>query len=90
VEFSAKHIKVLLDGKPYIELEDGHITGAGAVRVWTEADSVTGYDDFSFGEGRRETAFIFSSLSATGQKFLRRRGIVAVVGTLCRRLRNLS
>jgi hypothetical protein len=29
-------------------------------------------------EGRRETAFIFSSWSATGQKFLRRRGIVAV------------
>ena len=33
VEFSAKHIKVLLDGKPYIELEDGHIAGAGAVGV---------------------------------------------------------
>ncbi len=49
VEFSAKHIKVLLDGKPYIELEDGHITGAGAVGVWTKADSVTAFDDFAFG-----------------------------------------
>ena len=49
VEFSAKHIKVLLDGKPYIELEDGHITGAGAVGVWTKADSVTAFDDFACG-----------------------------------------
>src|SRR5437868_7650769 len=49
VEFSAKHIKVLLDGKPYIEVEDGHITGAGAVGVWTKADSVTAFDDFAFG-----------------------------------------
>src|SRR5216117_2815205 len=49
IEFSAKHIKVLLDGKPYIEVEDGHITGAGAVGVWTKADSVTAFDDFAFG-----------------------------------------
>ena len=49
VEFSAKHIKVLLDGTPYIELDDGHISGAGAVGVWTKADSVTAFDNFSFG-----------------------------------------
>jgi len=42
-------LKVLLDGKPYIDLEDGHITGAGAVGVWTKADSVTAFDDFAFG-----------------------------------------
>jgi len=48
VEFSARHIKVLLDGKPYIDLEDGHIAGAGAVGVWTKADSVTAFDDFSY------------------------------------------
>ena len=49
VEFSGRKIKVALDGKTYIELDDGHISGAGAVGVWTKADSVTAFDDFSFG-----------------------------------------
>ena len=49
VEFAGKRIKVLLDGKQYIELEDEHISGAGAVGVWTKADSVTAFDDFSWG-----------------------------------------
>ncbi|SRR5258708_6258767 len=49
VEFAGKRIKVLLDRKPYIEQEDDHIAGAGAVGVWTKADSVTAFDDFSYG-----------------------------------------
>jgi hypothetical protein len=49
VEFSGKRIKVALDGKTYIELEDVHIAGAGAVGLWTKADSVTAFDDFSYG-----------------------------------------
>jgi len=49
VEFAAKKIRVILDGKPYIEMEDDHISGAGAVGVWTKADSVTLFDDFSYG-----------------------------------------
>jgi hypothetical protein len=49
VEFSGPHIKVLLDGKEYLELDDKHIAGSGAVGVWTKADSVTAFDDFSFG-----------------------------------------
>jgi len=48
VEFVGKHIKVLLDGKQYIEEEDDHIAGAGAVGVWTKADSVTAFDDFAW------------------------------------------
>ncbi len=48
VEFSGKRIKVALDGKTYIEIDDGHIAGAGAVGVWTKADSVTAFDDFQF------------------------------------------
>jgi hypothetical protein len=47
VEFNGKRIVVALDGKTYITLEDDHITGAGAVAVWTKADSVTAFDDFS-------------------------------------------
>jgi hypothetical protein len=49
VEFSGRRIKVALDGKTHIELEDAHIAGAGAVGLWTKADSVTAFDDFSYG-----------------------------------------
>ena len=49
VEFSGSRIKVLLDGKLYIEEDNNRISGAGAVGVWTKADSVTAFDDFSFG-----------------------------------------
>lgn len=52
VEFKGKHIAVSLNGKTYIELDDGHIVGPGAVGVWTKADSVTAFDDFSFGPSR--------------------------------------
>ena len=49
VEFSGARIKVALNGKTYIDLEDTHIPGAGAVGLWTKADSVTAFDDFSYG-----------------------------------------
>lgn len=49
VEFVGSRIAVALDGKRYIEQEDTHIAGAGAVGVWTKADSVTVFDDFSYG-----------------------------------------
>ena len=49
VEFSGEMIKVSLNGKTYIEYKDSHITGPGTVGVWTKADSVTAFDDFSFG-----------------------------------------
>lgn len=48
VEFAGKRIRVLLDGKAYIELDDDHITGPGSVGVWTKADSVTLFDDFTY------------------------------------------
>jgi hypothetical protein len=49
VDFSGNHIKVTLNGKTYIELDDTHIAGSGAVGLWTKADSVTSFDDFSYG-----------------------------------------
>jgi hypothetical protein len=52
VAFQGDHIAVVLDGKTYIELDDAHIAGAGAVGVWTKADSVTAFDDFSFGAAK--------------------------------------
>jgi hypothetical protein len=50
-EFQGRKIRIFLDGKAYIEAEDDHITEPGAVGVWTKADSVTVFDDFSYGIG---------------------------------------
>lgn len=47
-EFAGSKIAISLDGKKYIDLEDQHIAGPGAVGVWTKADSVTAFDNFSF------------------------------------------
>lgn len=49
VEFKNAHIQVFLDGKRYIEFEDGHISQPGSVGVWTKEDSVTVFDGFNFG-----------------------------------------
>ncbi len=48
VEFKGMAILVLLDGKAYIQLDDSHIAGAGKAGVWTKADSVTLFDDFTY------------------------------------------
>lgn len=49
MEFSDTLIKVLFNGRAYIELEDNHLVGAGAVGVWTKADSLTAFDNFAYG-----------------------------------------
>jgi hypothetical protein len=49
VEFTGEHVRVALDSTFYIDVDDGHIAGAGAVGVWTKADSVTVFDDFRYG-----------------------------------------
>lgn len=52
VEFAGTRIRVILDGVARIELDDSHIAGAGAVGVWTKADSVTLFDDFAYGAAK--------------------------------------
>lgn len=52
VEFLGARISVSLDGKRYIDVEDNRLAGAGSVGVWTKADSVTSFKDFSFGAVR--------------------------------------
>jgi hypothetical protein len=49
VDFSGTRIRVSFDGVTRIELDDTHIAGSGAVGVWTKADSVTLFDDFTYG-----------------------------------------
>jgi hypothetical protein len=53
VDFSGKRISVSLDGKTLIVENDDHIPGAGAVGVWTKADSVTAFDDFRYGKNEK-------------------------------------
>ena len=50
VDFVGQNIRVALNGKTYIEVSDGRISGAGAVGLWTKADSVTSFDDFTYGD----------------------------------------
>jgi hypothetical protein len=49
VEFSDRAISVTFDGKQHIRVDDDRIAGEGAVGVWTKADSITAFDDFSYG-----------------------------------------
>jgi hypothetical protein len=48
VDFAGTRIAVSLDGKRYIEMDDSHIAAPGAVGVWTKADSVTAFKDFTY------------------------------------------
>ena len=49
VEFSGNRFGVLFNGKHLFDVEDGTFSEAGKVGLWTKADSVTLFDDFSFG-----------------------------------------
>ena len=48
-DFAANHFTVTCDGKKAIEWDDTTFGAAGKVGVWTKADSVTLFDDFSYG-----------------------------------------
>src|SRR5438477_7101846 len=49
VDFSGSHFTVTYDGKKAIEWDDETFKDAGKVGVWTKADSVTLFDDFTYG-----------------------------------------
>ena len=49
VEFKGNKFAVIFDGKKVIEATDDSLTAAGKVGVWTKADSVTLFDDFTYG-----------------------------------------
>ena len=49
VDFAGNHFIVTFDGQKAIEWEDSTFKEPGAVGVWTKADSVTLFDDFSYG-----------------------------------------
>jgi hypothetical protein len=49
VDFLGNHFLVTFDGQKVLDAYDNTIQGAGAVGVWTKADSVTYFDDFQYG-----------------------------------------
>jgi hypothetical protein len=49
VDFRANQFTVTFDGKRIIEAQDDTFSEPGGVGVWTKADSVTVFDDFSYG-----------------------------------------
>jgi hypothetical protein len=49
VNFSGNRFDVLLNGKPALDWEDNTFSDAGKVGLWTKADSVTLFDDFTWG-----------------------------------------
>jgi hypothetical protein len=50
VDFKASRFTVSFNGKQLFEVEDSTFTGAGKVGLWTKADSVTLFDEVTWGE----------------------------------------
>lgn len=48
VEFNGPRFRVFLNGKHLFDVDDTTFTEAGTVGLWTKADSVTVFDDFSY------------------------------------------
>jgi 3-keto-disaccharide hydrolase len=49
VDFQAGHFTIALNGQRALEWDDETFKDAGKVGVWTKADSVTVFDDFTYG-----------------------------------------
>jgi len=49
VDFRGNQYDVTLDGKPTLQWQDDTFKEAGKVGLWTKADSVTLFDDFTYG-----------------------------------------
>jgi hypothetical protein len=53
VDFDGNLFTVTYQGKQLFQVEDDTFKDAGAIGVWTKADSVTSFDDFTFGPKER-------------------------------------
>jgi len=49
IEFQGSHFVVMFNGKKALDWDDETFKDAGKVGVWTKADSVTEFDDFTYG-----------------------------------------
>lgn len=48
VDFQGSHFTVTYDGRKLFDADDDKITAPGKVGLWTKADSITLFDDFSY------------------------------------------
>ncbi len=58
VEASGEHFVVTYDGNKVLDASDGTFKDAGRVGLWTKADSVIYFDDFSIGANGAPDALI--------------------------------
>jgi len=52
VDFRANRFKASFNGNQLLEVDDFTFTDAGMVGLWTKADSVTLFDQVTYGETR--------------------------------------
>ena len=52
VDFAGTRFKVIYNGKPLFEVDDATLKEAGMIGLWTKEDSVTLFDDVSWGEAK--------------------------------------
>jgi hypothetical protein len=52
VDFSGSRFRVSFNGKQLFEVEDSTFNAAGKVGLWTKADSVTLFDQITYGEAK--------------------------------------
>jgi hypothetical protein len=52
IDFSGSRFRVSFNGKQLFEVEDSTFVDAGKVGLWTKADSVTLFDQVTFGEAK--------------------------------------
>jgi hypothetical protein len=52
VDFASSRFKVSFNGRTLFEVEDRTFTEAGQVGLWTKADSVTAFDNVSYGAAK--------------------------------------
>ena len=50
VDFNASRFRVSFNGKQLFEVEDSTFADAGKIGLWTKADSVTLFDQITYGE----------------------------------------
>jgi hypothetical protein len=50
VDFNASRFRVSFNGRQLFEVEDSTFNDAGKVGLWTKADSVTLFDEVTYGE----------------------------------------
>src|SRR5204863_8386446 len=52
VEFAESRFKVMFNGKTIFEVDDRTFPDAGQIGLWTKADSVTAFDNVSYGPAK--------------------------------------